>query len=81
MDRKSCQNAKAMDDDETKKETRNIVNLVWTYLLLKQGKTEELLELTRNLEPDVHNQRKLSKYYDFNRADPYFYRCPVGAMV
>ncbi|NPV91418.1 MAG: hypothetical protein HPY50_11675 [Firmicutes bacterium] len=62
-------------------EMKNVVNLLWLYLLLNEGKIEELLALIGEFRPLGHNRKMLSRYLDFNRSDIYFYRCPIQSMA
>jgi LuxR family transcriptional regulator, maltose regulon positive regulatory protein len=58
---------------------RSIVNLTLANLLLREGKFDKC-SLPDGYQPNVDNYKSI-EYYDFNRADIYFYRCPVHAWV
>jgi LuxR family maltose regulon positive regulatory protein len=64
-----------------KQEIKNIVNLLWFYLILNEGKIGELPALIREFRPLNYNRKTLSRYLDFNRSDVYFYRCPIQLMA
>ncbi|HWP79640.1 MAG TPA: LuxR C-terminal-related transcriptional regulator [Candidatus Acidoferrum sp.] len=63
-----------------RREMKNVVNLLWLYLLLNEGKTGGPQALPVEFSPG-ENRKMLAKYLDFNRSDIYFYRCPVRAMA
>jgi len=64
-----------------RQEMKNVVNLLWLYLLLNEGKIGELLALIGEFRPLGYNRKMLSRYLDFNRSDIYFYRCPIQSMA
>lgn len=59
----------------------NVIRMMRLYLLLNEGKIEELLALIREWKPLAYNPKMLSRYLDFNRSDIYFCRCPMQAMA
>ncbi len=69
-----------ISDAETKRQSEILVGLTWTNLLLMEGKIEELFSLHKNLEAKGRLVKGI-EFYDCNRSDIYFYRCPVNALA
>ncbi|HWP95571.1 MAG TPA: LuxR C-terminal-related transcriptional regulator [Syntrophomonadaceae bacterium] len=70
----------AISDAETKGQGEILVGLTWTNLLLMEGKIEELFSVLKNLEAKGRLDKGI-EFYDSNRSDIYFYRCPVNALA
>ncbi|MEA4889902.1 MAG: LuxR C-terminal-related transcriptional regulator [Clostridiaceae bacterium] len=71
----------AMEESLPKKEIKNIVCLLWSYLFLKQGKTDALFAVAGKIDSKMTSPRRMARYLNFNGSDIYFYRCPISSMV
>lgn len=56
---------------------KGLFGLISINLLLRTGKIEELSALITNVKENEFINFKLLEHFDFNKADIYFYRCPI----
>lgn len=54
-----------------------LFGLISFNLLLRSGRIEELSALITNVREDEFSNYKMMEHFDFNKADIYFYRCPI----
>lgn len=54
-----------------------LFGLISFNLLLRSGRIEELSALITNVKEDEFSNYKMMEHFDFNKADIYFYRCPI----
>lgn len=60
---------------------QTVCRMVEANLLLREGNTEFLPLIFTAAETDGGKYYKMPEYTDFNIADIYFYRCPIGAVT